>query len=943
MSSNNTENEPNNSNNSNNDHGGLILGVTSSEGVDENWVVNELDRIEGMDPKDYKYFKKKGLEVESYLLKMMERETNVIENGKQLNKEFLEEKRKLKELEKIKQENSQYITDLKKDLMKAENQTALMNESEAVTQTSVIELERKISILEDQKKDLIEQQNAKERPIIENLKNSIRQLKQGIKEIEERKKKEEEKKQKLENDISKANQDLEEVLKTQARDLEKTLQRLREEPERERRQTEIVRKASKASYDEVHTLSEKLEQLEREVNEIETKKIDFEQIHYNMFMLEDSAKINSTKLQEDIDRMRQTLLIEKDKGKEEMLERVRLNLLLKTTAEEENSEVKHKQSLENEENICSRDAYNIQLHLEHIKSTIDKLAKTIEELTVEKSTLQTELEVTKEKKLEIERDVDLLIHELLTGEAEYMFLTEKLKNRKTETDELENKITIVDGQEGEMNKIISNLEGLRERKAREAAKKKRDFMDAVGEIKILHFSNGELFKTLNEIENKYIALQQSYSLMERERNKYAKAIQDSAQSHAEIREKNKILENELEVLTKQNQTKSEELKQVKRKVEDEVTTKASMLSEFSKKRLLYKQKEEQNLEIIMEIDKLNADINLAEEMMMMLKKKYETGVQDRNYTGIQLIDRNDELCILYEKANAQEKIIKEGEIEMRKRDEEIKALKLDLEEEKRRLEVLFKKLPEYESFLKMEEELKEEIEKLNSQGTKLSEELERPENLERWRKLPGDVPNEEELKDKIQELEEKLNERREQLMEKNLVLKGITKSSDKLRKLAIKGRDESFDLAVNLNFIQKKIEQTTNKMKATVSELSIYGTEAMRLEKDNEELKNMIDEARERMERGEPPSEAIEQEWAHEEEVKQRWKEQMAERRRRLEYEASLPSTITRTTAVKRPNAYIPDDDLGIPKPYLMPPVLYASSSATMRHIRKPKAKDIII
>lgn len=31
--------------------------------------------------------------------------------------------------------------------------------------------------------------------------------------------------------------------------------------------------------------------------------------------------------------------------------------------------------------------------------------------------------------------------------------------------------------------------------------------------------------------------------------------------------------------------------------------------------------------------------------------KYEMACEHRNYMGIQLIDRNDELCILYEKAN----------------------------------------------------------------------------------------------------------------------------------------------------------------------------------------------------------------------------------------------------------------------------------------------------
>ena len=35
-------------------------------------------------------------------------------------------------------------------------------------------------------------------------------------------------------------------------------------------------------------------------------------------------------------------------------------------------------------------------------------------------------------------------------------------------------------------------------------------------------------------------------------------------------------------------------------------------------------------------------------------------MEDRNHTGIMLIDRNDELCILYEKANTQEEVMRKG-------------------------------------------------------------------------------------------------------------------------------------------------------------------------------------------------------------------------------------------------------------------------------------------
>ena len=54
-----------------------------------------------------------------------------------------------------------------------------------------------------------------------------------------------------------------------------------------------------------------------------------------------------------------------------------------------------------------------------------------------------------------------------------------------------------------------------------------------------------------------------------------------------------------------------------------------------------------------------------------------------NYTGIQLIDRNDELCILYEKANVQENILRTAKLHYREREEEIRLLRLEIKEQER--------------------------------------------------------------------------------------------------------------------------------------------------------------------------------------------------------------------------------------------------------------------
>jgi hypothetical protein len=52
----------------------------------------------------------------------------------------------------------------------------------------------------------------------------------------------------------------------------------------------------------------------------------------------------------------------------------------------------------------------------------------------------------------------------------------------------------------------------------------------------------------------------------------------------------------------------------------------------------------------------------------------------------------------------------------------------------------------------------------------------------------------------------------------------------------------------------------------------------------------------------------------------------------------------TKTSAEPRPTAYVPDDELGIPKPYgRNAPFKPSEVGSSMRHIRVPVVKDIEI
>ena len=331
--------------------------------------------------------------------------------------------------------------------------------------------------------------------------------------------------------------------------------------------------------------------------------------------------------------------------------------------------------------------------------------------------------------------------------------------------------------------------------------------------------------------------------------------------------------------------------------------------------------------------------------MLRLKKEYERDVEARNLTGVQLIDRNDELCILYEKHNIQEATLRKGEIQIRQREAEIRMLDIELKEIKRHIELTRKEIPKMPKqaaqILTLQKELKDTREKAEL----LCRDLETPSNLSRWRRLEGEDPDAEQLSAKIQVLEERLNDKKEQLLEKELVLEEVTSLSEKLRHQAADGRSDTLQLAKRVNEFQSKIKETTRKMMATVSELSMYQATAMKLQQEKHDREMELEDASWRFDQGEPPTSAAEHEWYRIERERLRRQERAVSRRQQNapNMQGTMPSQVTRTTAEPRPNAYIPSA-VGIPKPYgAQAPFKPSDPGSTMRHFRKPQPKEIEI
>ena len=237
--------------------------------------------------------------------------------------------------------------------------------------------------------------------------------------------------------------------------------------------------------------------------------------------------------------------------------------------------------------------------------------------------------------------------------------------------------------------------------------------------------------------------QQLYDLVKNQRNKFVNMIQTSTQSIAEMKEKLKILGNEIDILRTETLNKEKLLAKARTDHSNAQIDRDHLRSELNKCALVYQEKQDAVDEQVSEIDKLNAVINGCERDMLQLKKNYEMCIESRNHTGVMLIDRNDELCILYEKSNIMEQVQRNGEVRLKQLSEHMRLLQLDIREMDRRVDVTRKQTPLVPQLDKEIIRLQRELLFERRQSERLSGELENPMNKQRWRKLEGKIPDRE--------------------------------------------------------------------------------------------------------------------------------------------------------------------------------------------------------
>lgn len=150
---------------------------------------------------------------------------------------------------------------------------------------------------------------------------------------------------------------------------------------------------------------------------------------------------------------------------------------------------------------------------------------------------------------------------------------------------------------------------------------------------------------------------------------------------------------------------------------------------------------------------------------------------------------------------------------------DIRILKLKVNDLRRALQIAKHQVSQLDGLKREVFHLQRELLQEKTKVKALSEELENPMNVHRWRKLEGSDPATYEMIQKIQTLQKRLIAKTEECVEKDLQIQEKNKLYQELK--GILARQPGPEVAEQLSVYQQNLKEKTRQMKAMASELNM--------------------------------------------------------------------------------------------------------------------------
>ncbi|KAJ1332176.1 hypothetical protein BSLG_008992 [Batrachochytrium salamandrivorans] len=485
----------------------------------------------------------------------------------------------------------------------------------------------------------------------------------------------------------------------------------------------------------------------------------------------------------------------------------------------------------------------------------DSLRSTNSHLTHDMEGLNREFELAK-KSLEMssrERDIAQKNFVKATGAAQKQFNVLKLSEQTQR--KLEQEIQGYKDEAQKMRKLIYTLEKDRDNKINESSRLDQLIMSKDEDMRMKDMMIFDSKKKTIDFERKLKEQQALYESVRADRNVYSKNLIESQDEITEMKRKLKIINHQVEKLKEEIASREGAL--VKEHFEHSRLEKEKEALSIQIGKL--QQQYEESQQIIQnqqaEENKYRHIITEADMERVRQKKEYDGVVQERDILGTQLIRRNDELSLLYEKIKIQTSTLNKGEIQYRERLEDIRVLRLEIKRLRREKAILQTETQNVDSLRSEIFRLQRDVLRERTRVKVLEEELESPMNIHRWRKLAGSDPSTYELITKIQTLQKRLITKTEEVVEKELVIQQKEKLYTQV-KLVLQ-RQPGPEVVEELRVVRDAVKTKIHECKALASELNMYHSqvneykyEIERLGRELQDLKKKYYQLRKRHQGG---------------------------------------------------------------------------------------------
>mmetsp|Transcript_33611 Transcript_33611/g.77642 ORF Transcript_33611/g.77642 Transcript_33611/m.77642 type:complete len:874 (+) Transcript_33611:212-2833(+) len=437
----------------------------------------------------------------------------------------------------------------------------------------------------------------------------------------------------------------------------------------------------------------------------------------------------------------------------------------------------------------------------------------------------------------LRREQEILARKLGSSEKTSAVIYDLTKVKQNTQKNLENEISGYAQTVKSQRETIDSLVIDRERHERDAETTNQKYFTALEELKLQEVQISDLQRKIIEGGSRLKQQQNLYEAVRSDRNLYSKNLIESQEEIAEMRRQFKIKNHQIEQLKEEIQTKDHSL--VKEhfnhhKVEKE---KEQLKNELTKIKKQIVSSEQIIANQRAEIQKLNQIIQEADEERQRQAKEHDAIVGERNILGSQLIRREAELAKIYEKIKIHWSSLQHGEARYQECLAEIEFLQNRIAAMRKERDDSSLQVADISDLKSTTQQLERELLHEQTKVRALSEEMDRPLNVHRWRVLESSDPQRFELVKKIQGLQKRIITKTEEVVEKDLLIQEKERLYVELKNIL--GRQPGPEVAEQLSVYQSNLKQKLQQMKAMNAELDMY---KQQVDEFRYEISNVVSE-----------------------------------------------------------------------------------------------------